>query len=222
MGNQTLSCWLKPMTSFQNSAFKKELHVFEGISPRKFLCEFGGAFALVYFSNWSYISYRLGNESSAAYGLSLGILYFVLHQCGKNISGGVYSPCFMLALLMNKTVKLSMFGIYFAGYLLASIMATQAISYTIPGAIESKLEKEKTPHGVPTISRESGTVVNLISVFLFSFILVLIYLYATVDREVDSDPSGAFLGSTVTAMTCCSARVLGGVYNPIRIMGGMF
>lgn len=172
--------------------------------------------------NFSYISYKLGNQSSASYGLCLGLLYMVLHYCGKNISGGVYNPVFMLALLMNKSVKLSMFGTYSAGYVLASYVGSQVVHYSLPGAVSSRLETLKAKDGIPNFDNDITGSRLLVTLFLFTIVQTLLYLYVTVDRDVDSDPSGAVLGGTVAAFTCASAHALGGSYNPVRVVGGLF
>jgi glycerol uptake facilitator-like aquaporin len=172
--------------------------------------------------NFSFISYKLGNQSSASYGLSMGLLYMVLHYCGKNISGGVYSPVFMLALLMNKSVKLSMFGTYVAGYVLASYLASMMVHYSLPGAVSSKLESLGAMNGIPNFDSDIQGPKLIMTLFIFTTVQSLLYLYVTVDRDVDSDPSGAVLGGTVAAFTCASAHGLSGVYNPVRVIGGLF
>jgi glycerol uptake facilitator-like aquaporin len=172
--------------------------------------------------NFSYISYKLGNQSSASYGLSLGLLYMVLHYCGKNISGGVYSPVFMLALLMNKSIKLSMFGTYLAGYVLSSYVASMVVHYSLPGAVSSRLETLGASNGIPNYDHSIPGPKLIMTLFIFTTIQSLLYLYVTVDRDVDSDPSGAVLGGAVTAFTCATAHALGGVYNPSRVIGALF
>ena len=57
---------------YTQSLFKPELEVFNTISKKKILCEFICALTFVFFANWSYISFRLSNQSAASYGTSVG------------------------------------------------------------------------------------------------------------------------------------------------------
>jgi len=101
--------------------FKPELFVFKTINSKKLICEFLLTFAYVFFSNWSFISYKLSNENSSSYGLSVGFLIFILYYLGKDVSGAIFNHAFLLALFVNKAIPLHVAGAYAMVQILASI-----------------------------------------------------------------------------------------------------
>jgi glycerol uptake facilitator-like aquaporin len=77
---------------YKDSMFKTQLSVYKDLTKRKIMCEFLGTFTFVYFANWSYISFRVNEQSEASYGLSVGLLLMILIWMGAGTSGAIYNP----------------------------------------------------------------------------------------------------------------------------------
>jgi len=120
---------------YDQSMFKPSLSVFKHLTKRKIVCEFLGTLAFVFFANWSYISFRLNNQSASSYGLSVGLLHMSLIYLGKDISGAIYNPAMILALIMHKTLKMHIAGTYVMTQILATTVATFLIRLTMPSTI---------------------------------------------------------------------------------------
>lgn len=71
---------------------KVAVKTFESFSFKKFLMEFTGSFALVYFGNWSQIFNDLDQSNLTAVALSVGIIVTIFTWIGVDISGAHYNP----------------------------------------------------------------------------------------------------------------------------------
>ena len=76
----------------QEEEAKQALQIFESFSFKKFLMEFIGSFALVYFGNWAQIFNDIGQSNLTSVALSVGIIVTIFTWIGMDISGAHYNP----------------------------------------------------------------------------------------------------------------------------------
>ena len=66
--------------------------IFSSFNLQKFLMEFIGSFAIVFFGNWAQIFSDLGLSNQIAVSMTIGLLMAVFTWIGVDVSGAHYNP----------------------------------------------------------------------------------------------------------------------------------
>lgn len=123
-------------------------------------------------------------------------------------------------MVFNKTIKTHIAGVYAVAQCLASVAAMLLISFTMPLTIKSKLEQKGAAAGLPSAAEETDLSSVSSNVFVFTTLITICYMFMITNRHTDSCLTGAVIGLLFGAGVASSAHALGGVFNPIRIIGG--
>lgn len=71
---------------------KKESSIFSAFNLQKFLMEFIGSFAIIYFGNWAQIFSDLGFSNEIAVSITIGLIMTVFTWIGVDVSGAHFNP----------------------------------------------------------------------------------------------------------------------------------
>lgn len=71
---------------------KEKDSIFSAFNLQKFLMEFIGSFAIIYFGNWSQIFSDLGMSNQIAVSIVIGFFMTIFTWIGVDVSGAHYNP----------------------------------------------------------------------------------------------------------------------------------
>lgn len=75
-----------------DSKAAKNSSIFSAFSLQKFLMEFIGSFAIIYFGNWAQIFSDLGMSNQIAVSITIGFFMTVFTWIGVDVSGAHFNP----------------------------------------------------------------------------------------------------------------------------------
>lgn len=70
----------------------KNSQIFSAFNLQKFMMEFMGSFAIIFFGNWAQIFSDLGMSNQIAVSLVIGLIMTVFTWIGTDISGAHFNP----------------------------------------------------------------------------------------------------------------------------------
>lgn len=70
----------------------KKTQIFSTFNIQKFLMEFLGSFAIIFFGNWAQIFSDLGSSNQIAVSLVIGLFMTVFTWIGTDVSGAHFNP----------------------------------------------------------------------------------------------------------------------------------
>ncbi|MBI4946931.1 MAG: aquaporin family protein [Bacteroidetes bacterium] len=169
---------------------------------KKLLIEFIGTFFLA-------TTFVLTNGSFLA-PLAVGAVFAALVYMGYAISGAHYNPATTLAMLILKKISVKDFSFYILIQLLASFSG--AFCYFLIWGRNM---------GIPRPSMEINILKSLFIETIFTFILVLMYLFVTDKKSAGNNFYGLAIGLTLIGIGIASANTSGGAFNPAIGLGPM-
>lgn len=201
-----------------NSDFRAATNaLLEGFNLKRFLMEFIGTFALVYFGNWATIFNDIGQGNNVAVALTVGFITIIFTWIGGNISGAHYNPITTMSMIFLKKIGWSTGCIYWICQLLGGIVAGCMIYLQVPPDLLKTLMRNNGL-GIPTADkRYTNEAVwgELVATFFFQFT----YLMLTMDKRAPKDVYAIATGSMMAVGILTVGSVSGGGLNPARVFG---
>jgi len=90
----------------------------------------------------------------------------------------------------------------------------------MPLTIKSKLLEKKSFAGMPSAGTDVALMDIATNLLIFSTIINIVYLCMIVDRKTEPELYGAVMGGMWTACVAATTYAFGGIFNPIRLIGG--
>ena len=176
---------------------------------KKYLAEFIGTFALVFFGTGAIIVNQQTEGSLGLFGISasFGIIIMAMIYVFGDTSGTHINPAVTLSLALGKLVpKKDVLGYVFA-QIVGAILASGFLYILFP---RNQSLGGTTPSG--------GVLQSFSLEFILIFFLMLTILGITSKKEF-SHLSGLVIGLMVTGMILISGPISGGSFNPARSLG---
>ena len=189
--------------------------------PQKFLAEFVGTFALIFFGAGSICADQLlksTNQGSlgllgiaVAHGLAIGIMVSAV----GHISGGHLNPAVTIGFWVTR--RISTFGalLYWVSQLAGAIAAAYLLRAVIPEDTW-KAVALGTPDLARDFSRAAGMVVEGVMTF---FLVFVVFATAADERGAFGKIAGFAIGLTVTMDILMGGPLTGAAMNPARAFG---
>jgi aquaporin Z len=169
---------------------------------KKYLVELIGTFFLV-------TTFALTNGSFLA-PVAVGSVFAALIYMGFTISGAHYNPATTIAMFILKKISLKDSAIYILIQLIASFAG--AFCYFLIWGRNM---------GIPRPNMEINIIKPLFVETIFTFILVLMYLFVTEKKNISNNYYGLAIGLTLIGIGIASANISGGAFNPALALGTM-
>jgi MIP family channel proteins len=176
---------------------------------KKYLAEFIGTFALVFFGTGAIIVNQQTEGSLGLFGISasFGIIIMAMIYVFGDTSGTHINPAVTLSLALGKLMpKKDVLGYVFA-QIVGAILASGFLYILFP---RNQSLGGTTPSG--------GVLQSFSLEFILTFFLMLTILGITSKKEF-SHLSGLVIGLMVTGMILISGPISGGSFNPARSLG---
>ena len=186
---------------------------------QKFVAEFLGTFALVFFGAGAICADRYLQSSGGigllgialAHGLAMAIMVSAL----GHISGGHFNPAISIGLWVTKRIGTMEVFLYWAAQVIGGIVAAFLLKAIIPEETWRAVALG-TPELVRDFSRLSAMVLEGVT----SFFLVLVFFATAVDeRGAFRSVAGFVIGLTITLGTLVIGPFTGAAMNPARAFG---
>src|ERR1035437_1006402 len=169
---------------------------------KKYLVEFIGTFFLV-------ITFVLTNGNFLA-PVAVGSVFAALIYMGYAISGAHYNPATTLAMLLLKKISVKDSAIYILIQFIAGCAG--AFCYFLIWGRNM---------GIPRPNMEINIIKPLFVETIFTFLLVLMYLFVTEKKNIGNNFYGLAIGLTLIGIGIASANISGGAFNPAIAIGPM-
>ena len=173
---------------------------------KKYIAEFIGTFALVFFGTGSVIVNQLSDGSLGLFGISatFGIIISVMIYVFGSFSGAHLNPAVTLSLAIGKLMpKTEVIGYIFA-QIFGALLASTFLCIIFP-------DHQSLGETLP-----SDSIIQSFSIeFILTFFLMLTILTVTSKKEFSSI-TGLIIGLMVTAMILLAGPISGGSFNPAR------
>lgn len=211
-----------PLTSEKDKSKNKVLPPkdtlgFEGFNIKRFLMEFVGSFAIVYFGNWAQIFCDLGKSNLTAVALTVGITMTIFTWIGSHISGAHFNPVTTMSMVFLKKIGWSTAFIYWVFQLLGGMIAGAMIYLQVPPELFKNL-KRLNGLGLPTPDKRFTTEsiwTEMIATFFFQIAVMSLHL----DKRAPKDVYAIGTGAMMTLGILTIGNISGGGINPARVFG---
>jgi aquaporin Z len=186
---------------------------------QKFVAEFLGTFALVFFGAGAICADRY-LQSSGGIGLlgialANGLAMAIMVSALGHISGGHFNPAISIGFWVSKRIGTIEVFLYWAAQLLGGIAAAFLLKAIIPEETWRAVALG-TPELVRDFSRLSAMLLEAVA----SFFLVLVFFATSVDeRGTFRSIAGFGIGLTITIGTLAIGPFTGAAMNPARAFG---
>lgn len=181
---------------------------------RKFLAEFLGTFALIFFGAGAILQQQVtqtvGTTGIAvAHGLAILVGIYAL----GHISGGHFNPAVSFAMFLTKRLSLGSTAVYWIAQLLGAVLAAWILAMAYHnGAADAHLG---APAADPSIRPSLAALLE----GLATFALVIVVFGSAVDPRAPQGFAGLAIGLTVTANILMGGVLTGMAFNPARAFG---
>ncbi len=186
---------------------------------QKFLAEFLGTFALVFFGAGAICADRY-LQSSGGIGLlgvalASGLAMAIMVSALGHISGGHFNPAISIGFWVTKRIGTMEVFLYWAAQIIGGIAA----AFVLKGIIPQETWRA-VALGTPELVRDFSTGAAILLEAVASFFLVLVFFATSVDeRGAFRSIAGFGIGLTVTLGILVIAPFTGGAMNPARAFG---
>jgi MIP family channel proteins len=188
---------------------------------QKFVAEFIGTFALIFFGAGSICAdrYLQGSGGSVgllgvalAHGLAIGIMVSAL----GHISGGHFNPAVTIGFWVTKRISTLDVLLYWATQLAAAIAAAFVLKAIVPEDTWRAVALG-TPEMIRDLPRLSAMILEALATFFF----VLVFFATAVDEGQSTSRSiaGFAIGLTFALGVMVAGPFTGGALNPARALG---
>jgi MIP family channel proteins len=186
---------------------------------QKFLAEFIGTFALVFFGAGAICADRYlqssGGVGLLGVALASGLAMAVMVSALGHISGGHFNPAISIGFWVTKRIGTLEVFLYWAAQITGAVAAAFLLKAIIP---------EETWHavalGTPELVRDFSRLSAMLLEAVASFFLVLVFFATSVDeRGAFRSIAGFGIGLTITIGILVIAPFTGAAMNPARAFG---
>jgi len=181
---------------------------------RKFVAEFIGTFALVFFGAGAILQQQMTQAvgiTGIAVAHGLAILVFI-YAVG-HISGGHFNPAVTFGFFVTRRMNVATMLLYWAAQILGAIIAAWILSMAYHnGAADAHLG---APVADPSIRPSLAALLE----GLAAFMLVTVVFGSAVDPRAPAGFAGLAIGLTVTANILMGGVLTGMAFNPARAFG---
>jgi len=186
---------------------------------QKFIAEFLGTFALVFFGAGAICADRYLQSSGGigllgialAHGLAMAVMVSAL----GHISGGHFNPAISIGFWVTKRIGTIEVFLYWAAQILGGIAA----AFLLKGVIPQETWRA-VALGTPELVRDFSTLSAMLLEAVASFFLVLVFFATSVDeRGTFRSIAGFGIGLTITLGILVIAPFTGAAMNPARAFG---
>jgi MIP family channel proteins len=188
-------------------------------SFQKFVAEFLGTFALVFFGAGAICADRY-LQSSGGIGvlgiaLASGLAMAIMVSALGHISGGHFNPAISIGFWVTKRIGTMEVFLYWAAQILGGIAAAFLLKAVIPQETWRAVAL-----GTPELVRDFPTWSAIVLEAVTSFFLVLVFFATSVDdRGAFRSIAGFGIGLTITLGILVIAPFTGAAMNPARAFG---
>jgi aquaporin Z len=173
---------------------------------KKYLAEFIGTFALVFFGTGAVIVDQQTGGSlgllgiSAAFGISITAMIYVF----GTISGTHINPAVTISLALGKLMPKNEVLGYIIGQVLGGILASTVLFFLFP-------DNQSLGTTIP-----SGQIIQSFSIELIVTSFLMLTILGVTSKKEWSNLSGLVIGLMVTGMILFAGPISGGSFNPAR------
>jgi MIP family channel proteins len=186
---------------------------------QKFVAEFLGTFALIFFGAGSICADRYLQSSGGigllgialAHGLAIGIMVSAL----GHISGGHFNPAVSIGFWVTKRIGTMEVFLYWAAQILGGIAAAFVVKAFIPEETWRAVALG-TPELVRDFSRLSAMILEAVATF---FLVFVVFATAVDERGAFRSIAGFGIGLTITLGILVIGPFTGAALNPARAFG---
>jgi MIP family channel proteins len=187
---------------------------------QKFVAEFLGTFALVFFGAGSICADRYLQASSGSVGLlgialAHGLAIAIMVSALGHISGGHFNPAVSIGLWVTKRIGTMEVFLYWAAQLLGGIAAAFLLKAIIPEETWRAVALG-TPELVRDFSRLSAMILEAVATF---FLVFVVFATAVDERGAFRSIAGFGIGLTITLGFLVIGPLTGAAMNPARAFG---
>jgi MIP family channel proteins len=187
---------------------------------QKFVAEFLGTFALVFFGAGSICADRYLQGSNGSVGLlgialAHGLAIAIMVSALGHISGGHFNPAVSIGLWVTKRIGTMEVFLYWAAQLLGGIAAAFLLKAIIPEETWRAVALG-TPELVRDFSRLSAMILEAVATF---FLVFVVFATAVDERGAFRSIAGFGIGLTITLGYLVIGPLTGAAMNPARAFG---
>lgn len=180
----------------------------------KFMAEFIGTFALVFFGAGAILQQNVTQAVgitgiAVAHGLAILVSIYALGA----VSGGHFNPCVTFGMAMTRRLPWADAFSYWIAQLAGASVAAWLLSLAYPtGAADVHL-------GAPALGASIGPMLGTTLEGGMAFMLLLVVFGSSVDPRAPKGFAGLAIGLTYTANMLAGMSVTGAAFNPARAFG---
>lgn len=174
---------------------------------RKYLAEFLGTFALVFFGTGAIIVNHETNGviTSTGIAITFGLIVMVMIYALGNISGAHLNPAVSIAFTIAKRLPIKQLFPYISSQIAGGILASLTLKFLFP---LNKLIGTTLPKG--------GDMQSFILELILTFFLMLVIINVAIGSKEQGLFAGLAIGSVVTLGAMFAGPVCGASMNPAR------
>ena len=176
------------------------------ITVRKFLAEFYGTFILVFIGTGSIAFNPNADLITVAFAFGLAVI-LAIYTIG-HISGAHLNPAVSLAMVLDRRLSWTDFGIYLLGQFLGALFASLTILLASGLSLFQGL-------GPTTFDVNTSVVIVIVIEMFLTFILVYLILAAS-QRKSLQPFLGLIIGLSLVGLILVGGPVTGASFNPVR------
>jgi aquaporin Z len=176
------------------------------ITIRKFLAEFYGTFILVFIGTGSIAFNPNADLITVAFAFGLAVI-LAIYTIG-HISGAHLNPAVSLAMVLDRRLSWTDFGIYLLGQILGAFFASLTILMGSGLALFQGL-------GSTTFEMNTSVVMVILIEMFLTFMLVYLILAAS-QRKSLQPFLGLIIGLSLVGLILVGGPVTGASFNPVR------
>ncbi len=184
--------------------------MFTPVMLRRYLAEFLGTFAYVFFGCGAKIV--IGNQTSTIdllfIYLTFGLTLFAMAFALSHISAAPFNPAITLGLAVARRFPWRYVLPYWVAQILGAVAASSMHLLLIPQLVR----QAQFGATIPTIPPIPAIAIEAI----ITFFLMLVFMSSATDRRISRAATGLAVGSTITFAGLFAALLTGGSMNPVR------
>lgn len=180
------------------------------------ICEFIGAFALLFAGVGAMVANQLGAGGTGSLGVALahGLAIAVMVGAVGHISGGHFNPAISLGVFVGGHISL----LTLIGYWIAQVLGAIAGVWVLTQSMD--INALKYVHmGIPALGDTTSQLSAIIIEAVATFFFVMVVYGAAVDKRSAKGSAGLYIGLTLTMGILFAGHATGGALNPARFLG---
>ena len=184
-------------------------------TPRHFVAEFVGTFALVFVGSGAIMMAQHSNSQAAVLAVAMahGIILAVMVSATMNVSGGHLNPSITIGMLVTKRITPGMAGVHIVAQLIGASFAAFALKGLVPHDVYTAVAG-----GTQAIA-SNVTLVQAIGLEAVATFFLVFAVFGTAVNPEAPRVGGMAIGLTIGADILAIGPLTGGSMNPARSFG---